>query len=68
MELTYGLDSTTLEVTERELSSHGPALKRAVAHEKRAGKKVTVLVRLEIHEAGDRQLSSFRMVASSHDP
>lgn len=56
MDLSYDLDSTTIEVTEQELDDNHTVIERAAKEERRAGRKVTVLVRLEIHEANDRQV------------
>ena len=56
MNLSYGLDSTTIEVTPTEVDQHHGTLKRARKSEESKGRKVTVLVRLEIHEASEKQV------------
>lgn len=59
MQLTYDLDTTTVEVSPDELATNGRTIRRARRSEERKGRKVTVLVRLEVHEAGDKQTEFF---------
>jgi len=56
MQLTYALDATTIEVSPTEMSANRIAIRRARRSEERKGRRVTVLVRLEVHEASDRQI------------
>lgn len=57
MRLTYSLDSTTIEATQQELDSNHAQISKARKSEERKGRTVTVLIRLEIHEAGDKQVA-----------
>jgi len=56
MQLTYSLDRTAIEVTRAELEDHRDRIELAKKNEESKGRTVTVLVRLEIHEAGDKQV------------
>jgi hypothetical protein len=56
MDLAYDLDSTTIVATEAELDQHRGVIDRETKAEEKRGRKVTVLVRFEIHEASDKQV------------
>jgi len=56
MDLAYNLDSTTITATQSELDQHRGVIDRATKAEERRGRKVTVLMRFEIHEASDKQV------------
>jgi hypothetical protein len=56
MLLSYSLDATTIEVTPEEMESNASTIRRAKKAEEGRGRMVTVLVRLEIHEASDKQV------------
>jgi len=58
MHLNYSLESTSIEVTQSELDHYGAAINRARRSEEARGRTVTVLVRLEIHEASDKQIAT----------
>ena len=56
MQLNYSLDATTIEVTQSELADNRNAISRAKKAEEKRGRTVTVLVKLEVHEAGEKQV------------
>ena len=56
MQLTYSLDSTTIVATKQELDSNHSQISKARKSEERKGRTVTVLIRLEIHAARDKQI------------
>jgi len=56
MQMTYSLDATTIEVSQSEMTTHRAALRRARRSEEYKGRRVTVLVRLEVHEASEKQV------------
>jgi hypothetical protein len=56
MQLNYSLDATTIEVTPTELDDNRTQINRAKRAERSRGRTVTVLVKLDIHEANDKQV------------
>ena len=56
MQLNYSLDATTIEMSQTELDSNRDQINRAKREERRRGRTVTVLIRLDIHEANVKQV------------
>lgn len=56
MDVSYGLRSTTISATKEELSRHRKRIAAATKAEESRGRKVNLLVKLEIHEAGEKQV------------
>ena len=56
MQLSYDLDTTTIEATQPELDDNRTTINRAKRSEKKRGRTVTVLVKLDIHEATEKQV------------
>lgn len=55
MQVTYALDATTVEGSQSELDTHHDRIQRIKSDEEERGRRVTIVVKLEIHQATSRE-------------